>query len=63
MTLHWRRWSLKARTLDAAMPGDVPLYYIERHVKQTFVFDTYHYKFNHGYRKNQAIWQINNGHV
>ena len=51
------------RTPDAALPGDVPLYYIEKHVKQTFLVDTCHHKFNHGFRKNQAISQINSGHI
>ena len=50
-------------TLDAALLGDVPLYYIEKHVKQTFLVDTYHHKFNHGFRKKQAILQIINSHV
>ena len=51
------------RTLDAVLLGDVPLYYKEKHVKQTFLFGTCHYKLNHGFRKNQAISQIINGHV
>ena len=32
-------------------------------MKQTFLVDTYHHKFNHGFRKNRAISQIINGHV
>ena len=58
-------WLLRSwpRTLDAVLPGDVPLYYTEKHVKQTFLVDTYQHKFNHGFRKNQAISQSTNGHV
>ena len=55
-----RAW---VRTLEVALPGNVPLYYIEKHVKQTFLVDTYQHKFNHGFRKNQANSQIINGHV
>ena len=46
--LHDRPWT---RTLDAPL-GDVPLYYIGKHVKQTLV-DTYHHKFSHGFRKKK----------
>ena len=56
-------WS---RKLDVALPANVPFYYIEKHVKRTFLVDTYHHKFNHGFRKNpgknQAISQIIIGH-
>ena len=55
-----RAW---VRTLEVALPGNVPLYYIEKHVKQTFLVETYHHKFNHGFRKNQANLQIINVHV
>ena len=44
-------WS---RKLDVALPANVPFYYIEKHVKRTFLVDTYHHKFNHGFRKNQG---------
>ena len=47
--LHDRPWT---RTLDASL-GDVPLYYIGKHVKQTLV-DTYHHKFSHGFRKKKT---------
>ena len=53
----------QARTLDAALPYDVPLYYMEKHVKQTFLVDTYHHKFSHGFRKNQAISHIINDYA
>ena len=37
--------------------------YIEKHVKQIFLVDTYHHKFNRGFCKKQAISQIINGLV
>ena len=44
-------------------PAGRPSFALEKHVKQNFLVDTYHNKFNHEFRKNQAISQIINGHV
>ena len=55
------------RTLDEALSVDVPYHAFkhiyEKHVKQTFLVDTYHRKLNHGFRKNHAILQMIDGHV
>ena len=42
----------RPRTLDTPL-GDVPLYYIEEHVKQIFLVDNYHRKLYRGFRKIQ----------
>ena len=60
-TFQNRSQGLWACTLDTPL-GEVPVHYMEKHVKQTFQMDTYYHKLNHEFRKSHAISQMIGGH-